>query len=772
MIRRSNRPCRLCRALLLSLCVIVSLWAVAPAQAQSATQFTLQGELQINGAVSNATADFVFTLYDASTGGNVIGPAGGLSATSITLDNGRFTVLLDFGAAAFVSTSRWVQIAARSPAGTGTYTTLAPRQLVTPTPLAQYALNVPANLTPFTVALGNAVYTGGDVGIGTSVPLSKLDISGSDATLNGKNAAIELSNTATGGANWYVRAGATGTQTPPGGFSIADDNGYRFTIASNGDVTVPGHLGVGAAPLTSDFFQISATSGLAELLTSPIATGTILTLTNSSTSGRSWQIVSAGTSGVSGSPAGSLDFRPTTTGAPTLTLLATGYTGVGVVSPEQMLTVNQGLVLDQANAAAGPPANAAAVFNGLKFGTGSGEGIYSKRTATGNQNGLDFMTNFTSRLSISNTGNIGVNTAAPEQRLSIVGGLLVDQANVNNGTLGTGDGVAPVNGIKFGTPSGEGIASRRATGANQYGLDFYTAFANRLAITNGGNVGIGTTTPANRLSVVGIVQSTSGGLMYPDGTVQTSMANAVPGPMGPQGIQGPQGPSGPQGPPGGLSGIPNLEFFGSTGQSGGIFGLASTGGITWALDNVGGSPSHGEFDIMNPAGGTAIAMYASNDNPPLGTMILDNMVARDYISTVSLQANVKNFRVPYPNQPGKDIVYGCIEGPEIAMYVRGTAQLVNGRADILLPDHFVALADQDGITVQVTPLTKKSKGLAVTAKSLAGITVEELSDGTGSYSFDYEVKAVRKDHKDWQPVQPTDQVTANALAHAANPVHQ
>ena len=39
-----------------------------------------------------------------------------------------------------------------------------------------------------------------------------------------------------------------------------------------------------------------------------------------------------------------------------------------------------------------------------------------------------------------------------------------------------------------------------------------------------GNVGIGNTTPANRLSVDGIIESTSGGIKYPDGTVQTTAA--------------------------------------------------------------------------------------------------------------------------------------------------------------------------------------------------------------------------------------------------------
>ena len=45
-----------------------------------------------------------------------------------------------------------------------------------------------------------------------------------------------------------------------------------------------------------------------------------------------------------------------------------------------------------------------------------------------------------------------------------------------------------------------------------------------LFVTNNGNVGIGTVTPSERLSVSGTIESASGGIKFPDGTIQTTAA--------------------------------------------------------------------------------------------------------------------------------------------------------------------------------------------------------------------------------------------------------
>jgi len=111
--------------------------AEAPAAGPLGTAFTYQGRLKSGASGYNGTCDLRFELRDAQAGGAQVGTT--QTVTGVAVSDGYFTVLLDFGSGRFSGEARWLAIAVRCPAGSGTYTSLAPRQPLTPTPYALWA---------------------------------------------------------------------------------------------------------------------------------------------------------------------------------------------------------------------------------------------------------------------------------------------------------------------------------------------------------------------------------------------------------------------------------------------------------------------------------------------------------------------------------------------------------------------------------------------------------------------------------------------------------
>ncbi len=120
------------------------------------TAFTYQGQLKQGGNPVNGTCDFQFSLWDAGSGGTQVGST--LTMSSVTLDNGNFSVGLDFGANAFRGYARYLQIGVRCPAGSGSYITLSGRVSLTATPYA-HSLRPGASISSDTAGqLGAVLY--------------------------------------------------------------------------------------------------------------------------------------------------------------------------------------------------------------------------------------------------------------------------------------------------------------------------------------------------------------------------------------------------------------------------------------------------------------------------------------------------------------------------------------------------------------------------------------------------------------------------------------
>jgi hypothetical protein len=128
-----NRSSRCAAAVL----VVGALGAI-PVRAQPVgTAFTHQGRLTDGGTPANGPFDFRCVLFDAAAGGAQVGPT--VTVDDAPVANGLFTIALDFGAAAFRGSARWLAIEVRPGASTGAYTAISGRQELRPTPNALWS---------------------------------------------------------------------------------------------------------------------------------------------------------------------------------------------------------------------------------------------------------------------------------------------------------------------------------------------------------------------------------------------------------------------------------------------------------------------------------------------------------------------------------------------------------------------------------------------------------------------------------------------------------
>ena len=148
--------------------------------APAGTAFTYQGLLKSAGQPANGNYDLKFILYDAASGsGQVAGP---LTSAPVVVTNGAFTALLDFGAV-FNGDARWLEIGVRTNGSSVSYSTLSPRQLISPSPYALYASSAGLAATATTAGTANnlAGNLSGDV-TGTQMATVVARVGGQTAT--------------------------------------------------------------------------------------------------------------------------------------------------------------------------------------------------------------------------------------------------------------------------------------------------------------------------------------------------------------------------------------------------------------------------------------------------------------------------------------------------------------------------------------------------------------------------------------------------------------
>jgi hypothetical protein len=236
------------------------------------TAITYQGQLKQSGVPYGGTADLIFTLYPAASGGAVV--AGPVTLTNVSVVNGLFTVQLDFGSAAYAGDARWLEIQVTTPSGNASYVTLSPRQALTATPYALFALDAAAatNATQLNGQPASFYQDASNINSGT---LANAQLSTNVALLSG-------SQTFTGIKSFSTKPSFTAAGTP---FLVANSTlvtNLNADLLDGLDSTVFAQLSAAQIWAGANTFSNAANAftgngaGLTGLNASNLSTGTLL----------------------------------------------------------------------------------------------------------------------------------------------------------------------------------------------------------------------------------------------------------------------------------------------------------------------------------------------------------------------------------------------------------------------------------------------------------------------------------------------------------------
>jgi trimeric autotransporter adhesin len=319
----------------------------------------------------------------------------------------------------------------------------------------------------------------------------------------------------------------------------------------------------------------------------------------------------------------------------------------------------------------------------------------------------------------------------------------IDNTNANNGNNSPG--------LRFGSASGEGIASKRTSGGNQYGLDFYTDYAARIHISATGQVGINTTPiTGSQLAVVGtgdgVYGTTTDNTATDDVAGVHGFSNTVlPGVEGRNYTSGSGYAAEANGP--GVLGLAG-QFYSEIGSTGpfaaGVYGSSYRydgvfGESNLAAGVVGEGVSTGTYGFSS----TGYGIYGDDGNYANES---PNALAGYFNGSVqvigTLTASAKDFKIDHPSDPAnKYLVHASVESSEMMNIYSGNVTTDElGLATVTLPSWF---EDENGdFRYQLTIIGRKAQ---------AWIS-QEVKDGKFQISSDathvkvsWQITAVRQD---------------------------
>lgn len=367
------------------------------------------------------------------------------------------------------------------------------------------------------------ITSAGNVGIGTTSPSSALDVSLSSGGTSG----IRFKGYSDGSTPYLL---SLGTQTYPDQFQIKSVNGlvtmgivgatgaapdlaFQTNTTERMRITSAGNVGIGTTSPSSKL-DVIGTGVFGTMTSSRSSYSNGLSLQNNSGQATSLFLWQSGVASAHiGSPANSTSLHIVNsyntgliTDPNSIVLTNTGNVGIGTTSPSKKLHISgagtAGILID----------NTAYNSDLLRFRTThyspgfeykfwmESDGLklsYAEDPSYTHSIHYNFFKNGNFTV---NTGNVGIGTTTPGGKLHLYGAYPELRLEGNNDVSGSGY-------ISFYRPTNgrDGYIQSGSVGMIYYSENnsqFYSGGTEKMRITSGGNVGIGTTSPQRALNIV------------------------------------------------------------------------------------------------------------------------------------------------------------------------------------------------------------------------------------------------------------------------------